>query len=109
MLVLGGYVTDAPNDKQQLEPAVDCVPPGVREATHVLADSGYHSDAAVAAVEADGIVKSAMGFRRFLLRGLKKVNLEWCLVRVACNFRRLATLLAAQKGTDRAPMAPATA
>lgn len=173
MLVLGGYVTDAPNDKQQLKPAVDCVPKAVRKTTQVLADTGYHSDAAVAAVEADGgptvyaavektgyhrtvgdlpaqpapeepppglsgkdamrlrlrtasgraackkrketvepffgIVKAAMGFRRFLLRGLKKVNLEWCLVRVACNFRRLATLLAAKEGPDRAPVVPATA
>ena len=24
-----------------------------------------------------GIIKSAMGFRRFLLRGLEKVSLEW--------------------------------
>ena len=26
-----------------------------------------------------GIVKEAMGFRRFLLRGLGKVEGEWCL------------------------------
>jgi len=173
MLVLGGYVTDAPNDKRQLVAAVDSVPPQVRELTHVLADTGYHSEAAVAAVEADGgptayvavgktghhrtvadllaqpapeepppglsgtdamrhrlrtasgraaykkrketvepffgIVKAAMGFRKFLLRGLGKVNLEWTLVRLAYNFRRLATLLAAKQGPDCAPMTPRTA
>jgi hypothetical protein len=170
MLVLGGYVTDAPNDKQQLEAAVACVAPEAREITHVLADSGYHSEAGVAAVEADGgptvyaavertghhrtvgdllaqpapedtppglsgadamrhrlrtasgraaykkrretvepvfgIVKAAMGFRRFLLRGLRKVNLEWSLVRLAYNFRRLAKLLAARQGPHCAPMTP---
>jgi hypothetical protein len=26
-----------------------------------------------------GIIKEACGFRRFLLRGLEKVNLEWTL------------------------------
>jgi hypothetical protein len=173
MLVLGGYVTDAPNDKQQLEAAVDSVSPEVRDLTHVLADTGYHSEAAVAAVEADGgptayvavektghhrtvadllappapetpppglsgadamrhrlrtasgraaykkrketvepffgIVKAAMGFRKFLLRGLRKVNLEWTLVRLAYNVRRLATLLAAKPGPDCASMTPQTA
>ena len=170
MLILGGYVTDAPNDKRQLKPAVESVPEAVRETTHVLADTGYHSDAAVASVEADGgptvyaavektghhrtvgdllaqpapeepppglsgvdlmrhrlrtasgcaaykkrketvepvfgIVKAAMGFRRFLLRGLRKVNLEWSIVRLAYNFRRLATLLTAKKGPDCVPTAP---
>ncbi len=39
-----------------------------------------------------GIVKQAMGFRRFLLRGLEKVDLEWQLVLCAYNLKRLATL-----------------
>jgi hypothetical protein len=157
MLVLGAYVTDAANDKQQLEPAVKSVMAQVREVTQVLADSGYFSEAAVAAVEGNGgptvyaavektghhrtvadllappepeipatgatdceamrrrlrtatgraaykkrketvepvfgIIKSAMGFRRFLLRGMWKVALEWSLVTLAYNFRRLARLL----------------
>lgn len=157
LLVLGGYVTDAVNDKQQLEPAVKSVVSGVREVTQVLADSGYFSEAAVAAVEGNGgptvyaavektghhrtvedllaspeperpatggtdreamsqrlrtatgqaaykkrketvepvfgIIKEAMGFRRFLLRGKQKVSLEWCLVTLAYNFRRIARLL----------------
>ena len=42
-----------------------------------------------------GIIKAAMGFRRFLLRGLQKVSLEWSLVTLAYNFRRLARLMAA--------------
>ena len=36
-----------------------------------------------------GIVKSVMGFRRFLLRGMEKVSLEWTLVSVAYNLKRL--------------------
>jgi transposase len=36
-----------------------------------------------------GIIKSVMGFRQFLLRGLVKVSLEWELVCLAYNFRRL--------------------
>jgi transposase len=165
LLVLGGYVTDAPNDKQQLEPAVKSVAAEVREVTHVLADSGYFSEAAVAGVEGNGgptvyvavektghhrtvgdllaplepetsvsgpvdkegmrrrlrtatgraaykkrketvepvfgIIKAVMGFRRFLLRGKQKVSLEWSLVTLAYNFRRVARLLSqAAKGSD---------
>jgi hypothetical protein len=159
LLVLGAHVTDATNDKQQLVPGVQSVVAEVRELTEVLADSGYFSEAAVAAVEGSngptvyaavektghhrtvadllrspepetpasgpidreamrrrlrtavgraaykkrketvepvfGIIKAAMGFRRFLLRGLRKVSLEWSLVTLAYNFRRLARLLAA--------------
>jgi transposase len=39
-----------------------------------------------------GIVKSAMGFNRFLLRGLAKVKTEWTLVATAYNCRRLLRL-----------------
>ncbi len=156
LLVLGAYVTEAPNDKQQLVPAVASVVV-VREVTQVLADTGYFSEAAVAAVESGdgptayvavektghhrtvadllavpepetpttgpidrdamrrrlrtvigraaykkrketvepvfGIIKSAMGFRQFLLRGKRNVALEWSLVTLAYNFRRLARLL----------------
>ena len=36
-----------------------------------------------------GIIKQAMGFRQFLLRGVGKVGGEWKLVCLAYNFRRL--------------------
>ena len=39
-----------------------------------------------------GIVKQAMGFRQFLLRGMEKVDLEWRLVLCAYNLKRLAVL-----------------
>jgi hypothetical protein len=172
MLVLGAYVTDAPNDKQQLVPAVKSVVAEVREVTQVLADSGFFSEAAVAAVEggdgptvyaavektghhrtvADlltppepetpacgatdrdgmrqrlrtatgraaykkrketvepvfGIIKSSMGFRRFLLRGLRKVALEWSLVTLAYNFRRIARLVSKVTTHAEANLAPQT-
>lgn len=39
-----------------------------------------------------GIIKSVMGFRQFLLRGLKQVTGEWRLVCLAWNFKRMAVL-----------------
>jgi len=39
-----------------------------------------------------GIIKQAMGFRQFLLRGLAKVGGEWNLVCLAYNVRRLFNL-----------------
>jgi len=39
-----------------------------------------------------GIIKEIMGFRRFLLRGREKVSLEWLLVCVSYNLKRLFTL-----------------
>ena len=50
-----------------------------------------------------GIIKSVMGFRQFLLRGLDNVNLEWDLVMLSYNFKRLhkitgGKLIAASSG-----------
>src|SRR4051812_30161970 len=42
-----------------------------------------------------GIIKSALGFRRFLLRGLDNVRGEWNLVTMAYNVKRLFALAAA--------------
>jgi hypothetical protein len=44
-----------------------------------------------------GIIKSVMGFRQFLLRGLEKVRLEWQLVCLAYNLKRLHIMNAGQK------------
>jgi len=163
MLVLGGYVTQHANDKQELELAVGSVQGEVRHVKTVSADSGFYSEEAVDAVErvnaegkkegpdvycavgkgkhgksvddlkekpptgrppanmskkekmvrklktkkgksvykkrketvepVFGIIKSVMGFRQFLLRGIEHVNTEWSLVMVSYNFKRLHTLL----------------
>ncbi|MFN0245183.1 MAG: transposase, partial [Planctomycetota bacterium] len=41
-----------------------------------------------------GWAKHALGFRAFLLRGLRKVNGEWNLVCTALNLRRMRAALA---------------
>jgi transposase len=42
-----------------------------------------------------GVIKSAIGFRRFSLRGLNKAATEWTLVTLAYNCKRMVTLEAA--------------
>lgn len=44
-----------------------------------------------------GIIKAAIGFRQFLLRGIQNVSAEWTLVCLAYNLRRLHTLQTAAK------------
>lgn len=39
-----------------------------------------------------GVIKSVMGFRQFLLRGMDKVSGEWRLVCLAWNLKRMAVL-----------------
>jgi transposase len=161
LLIVGQRVTEHGNDKQELVPTVQTVDPTVRQVSHVLTDSGFYSESAVAEVEKEdgptvyaamdrqahhrsvqdlekkpeprapranapvdeqmryrlrtkagralyalrkqtvepvfGIIKEVMGFRRFRLRGRAKVSLEWTLVTLAYNFRRLYRLI---KGED---------
>ncbi len=42
-----------------------------------------------------GIIKSVMGFRQFLLRGLDKVQAEWSLVTMSWNIKRMHALIPA--------------
>jgi transposase len=42
-----------------------------------------------------GIIKNVLGFTRFHLRGIEKVEIEWCLVTLAYNCKRLHNLRAA--------------
>jgi transposase len=156
MLVLATHVTQASNDKAQVEPMVAKVqanPEGLNRPETWLADTGYYSAKNVAvclaakiepliAVQRDehhpdwrerfteplplaedaspveimkhklktrtgraayalrkqtvepvfGIIKSVMGFRQFLLRGLDNVKNEWTLVCLAWNLKRMAVL-----------------
>jgi transposase len=39
-----------------------------------------------------GIIKSVLGFRQFLMRGLDQVQIEWTLVCLAWNLKRMAVL-----------------
>jgi hypothetical protein len=42
-----------------------------------------------------GIIKSVLGFRQFLLRGLDQVRGEWTLVTIAWNLKRMFALAGA--------------
>ena len=156
MLVVATGVTQAANDKQQIEPMLDILAEQAITAesvTCLVADAGYfsaqnvamclekkrepliavnreshhlswqarHTEPAVLPMGATqvevmshrlktkegraiyalrkqtvepvfGIIKSVMGFRQFLLRGLKQVRGEWSLVCLAWNLKRLAVL-----------------
>ena len=159
LLVVARGVTQAPNDKRELEPMLaktNALPEALGKAETMLADAGYFSEANVAACAAAGIeplialgrvdhhpslserfagappapqnptpveamarrlqtpegkalyakrkctpepvfgvIKSAMGFRQFLLRGLENVQGEWSLVTMAWNVKRMFALKAA--------------
>jgi hypothetical protein len=156
LLVVAVTVTQAPNDKNQIEPIldeIDALPDELGDVDMLLADTGYFSAANVDACEAAGIepmiaagrqphhpplserfgpdpappenptpveamahrmktragrdlyalrkqipepvfgiIKSVMGFRQFLLRGIDKVRGEWSLVTMAWNMKRLFVL-----------------
>ena len=156
MLVVAAALTNASNDKQQVQPMLDklsALPASLGQARSLLADTGYCSANNIAAceeagidpyiavakddhhpswrerfteplpLESDatpmqkmayklktklgrmlyalrkqtvepvfGIIKSVMGFRQFLLRGLEKAKGEWTLVCLAWNLKRMAVL-----------------
>jgi transposase/IS5 family transposase len=156
MLVLVAHVTQATNDKQQLQPMLEqlqALPTGLNSPETLSADSGYYSEKNVNACQdakiepliavkreehhpdwkqrfsepqplpegatpvetmkhrlktragkaayalrkqtvepVFGILKSVMGFRQFLLRGLENVRNEWTLLCLAWNLKRMAVL-----------------
>ena len=156
LLIVTTHVSQAPNDKQELEPALTNLkhlPQKLGTVTDLLADNGYFSEANVTLCEENkvasyiavkredhhpplmerfqepaplpddanavdtmkhrlktksgkavyatrkstiepvfGIIKSVMGFRQFLLRGLDAVKGEWDLVCIAFNLKRLYAL-----------------
>lgn len=157
LLIVANDLTQAANDKQQLVPMVEklrALPKSLGRTRHLLADSGYLSEANVehcAAAKIEplialgrerhhagwrkrfaptpkappasatamqkmahrlktpegkqryalrkqtpepvfGSIKSAMGFRQFLLRGLNHAKGEWNLVTMSWNIRRMFAL-----------------
>jgi transposase len=153
-LIVENHLTQNPNDKQEVEPALtelNALPKELGKVKHLTTDNGYFSASNVTACEeaecipmlapgrdphhpspeerfadpgpapadtADavtrmrhrlktqdgkavyakrkstvepvfGIIKSIMGFRQFMLRGLKAVQREWTLVCIAYNLKRL--------------------
>jgi transposase len=156
MLIVAPHVTQAGNDREQVEPMVakiQALPAGLNQPQTLLADSGFYSENNVEVCHAAkiepliavgreghhphwrerfeepaplagpashveqmkhalktragraayalrkqtvepvfGIIKSVMGFRQFLLRGLENVQAEWTLVCLAWNLKRMAVL-----------------
>jgi transposase len=156
MLIVESHVSQAPNDKQELVPALEAfhdLPEALGKVKVLLADAGYVSESnltacAKAKIEAFispgrdshnlslserfsepaaltdeatpleemryklkssrgrtiyakrkctvepvfGIIKQALGFRQFLLRGLEAVSGEWTLVSMAWNLKRMFAL-----------------
>jgi len=156
-LIVENHVTQQPNDKQEIEPALAglaALPSALGHVDHLTADNGYCSASNATACEqaecvpmlaagrdthnpspearhadpdpppadtADaitrmkhrlktpagkavyakrkstiepvfGIIKSIMGFRQFMLRGLQSVQGEWTLVCIAYNLKRLQVI-----------------
>ncbi len=156
MLVVGQFLTQAGNDKRQVEPMLErltSLPEDLGRVDELLADTGYcskhnveqcmkaeieplialgreshhpswrerfreppplESDASALEAMAHrlktrdgraryalrkqtvepvfGIIKSAMGFRQFLLRGLENASGEWNLVTMSWNIKRMFAL-----------------
>jgi transposase len=156
MLIVAQHVSQNPNDKREIEPALealDAVAAVVGKAEALIADNGYFSSGNVEACHAHGvepyiaagrdahyppwaerlkapspvaadadavdrmkhrlrtaegrqvyakrkctveptfgIIKSVLGFRQFLLRGLQAVQHEWTLVCIGWNVKRLHRL-----------------
>jgi transposase len=72
-LILTGHVSQSPNDKQELEPAleqIDELPERLGEADRLAADNGYLSAGNVAACEEQGITP-------YIATGRKKHNPSW--------------------------------
>lgn len=156
MLIVAQHVSQHPNDKQEVAPALDhldAVAPVIGKAEAMIADTGYFSAANVEACHAHrvepyiavgradhhpplterwseplpladdasavdrmkhrlrtvegravyakrkctveptfGIIKSVLGFRQFLLRGVQNVQHEWALVCIGWNLKRLHRL-----------------
>ena len=156
-LVVENHVTQQPNDKQEIKPALVnlfALPEALGQARHMVADTGYFSAANTEDCEQErvipllacgreahhpspearfadagkapvatasavtrmryrlktaegkaiyakrkstvepvfGVIKQVMGFRQFLLRGLKAVTGEWTLVCIGYNLKRLHVL-----------------
>lgn len=155
-LIVEGHVTQQPNDKQEVAPALEklgALPEELGKVESLLADTGYHSEANLERCEAAGIepliaaqrerhnpslserfaddppspvnpslteatrhrlrtqagkalyakrkstvepvfgiIKHVLGFRQFLLRGLRAVQGEWALVCIGWNLKRLFVL-----------------
>jgi len=75
MMILGTYVNDKANDKQELADALDTIPEQVKEVTNALADNGYMNEQMIKDIEAksDTTVLAAVG-RDHHNKGIKSLE-----------------------------------
>lgn len=96
-LIAAGRQRHHPGWRERFEePAPPCAPASRRERMqHTLRTQAGRAAYALRKQTVEpvfGIIKSVMGFRQFLLRGLDKVRNEWTLVCLAWNLKRMAAL-----------------
>jgi len=91
-MILGTYVGDMANDKQELGQALATIPEIMKYRTSTKDGREKYKLRTQSVEPVFGIIKAAMGFRQFSLRGLEKVNTEWTLVTLAYNFKRLFSI-----------------
>jgi len=89
-----GFVALGRPDRKQVAEHPERCPAKVRMARRLSTEAGREAYAARKWLSEapNGWIKEAMGFRRFSVRGLKKVRGEWDLVCLALNARRLLGL-----------------
>ena len=109
MLIVANEVTQAPNDKEQLAPMIEkikALPKELGRTQRILADSATPLQKMAHRLKTPrgrrlyalrkqtpepvfGIIKSVMGYRQALLRGLEDVKGEWNLVTMSWNIKRM--------------------
>ena len=94
---IDGYVSLAREGKAVTDPDPDTYPAKARMAKKLASeeDRKRYARRKWMAEAPVGWIKEVMGFRRFSLRGLEKVQAEWTLVCLALNVKRMHTLQAA--------------
>ena len=94
---IDGYVSLGRDDKKSVKADAAKHPAKARMAEKLATTSGrkQYAQRKWLSEAPNGWIKEVLGFRRFSLRGLKKVSAEWDLVCLALNLKRLNGLLAA--------------
>jgi transposase len=95
-----------PKDRRRENPVEPKDPRIVAMQQKVLSEEGraIYARRQTSVEPAFGIIKSALGFRQFTLRGAEKVNGEWRLVALAYNCKRLCHLR--RRAKDQTPTTP---
>jgi hypothetical protein len=86
MLIVGGYVTNRGNDKQELKPAVDRADSEVYTPETVCADTEYDSGEAVAKEKTAGKLKTCTG-KAIYKKRKETVEPVFGIIKAASNLR----------------------